>query len=179
LGKAETQDILLERGLQIENVDPSARAILLSSKASRLIQTGKIDTAEKFLNEAATTFESLGDVRFVVAPYPAVLIEAFVFEGFCRPLAFAQILRASRFAASEADAIFGGAALGFGALALFAVFVEVDWPIFGHCERLQGVGDGGLVAAQRREVVGKGMAGEAPVMAAVEGRRQAEMRGAL
>ncbi len=47
------------------------------------------------------------------------LIEAFVFEGFRRPLAFAQNLIASRFAAPEADAVFGSTALGFGALALF------------------------------------------------------------
>jgi hypothetical protein len=81
------------------------------------------------------------------------LIEAFVFEGFRRPLAFAQNLIASRFAAPEADAVFGGTALGFGALALFAVFVEVDRRIFGHRERLQGVGDSAVVAAQRCEVI--------------------------
>ena len=43
---------------------------------------------------------------------------------------------------------------------------------------LQRVGDGGVVAAQGADVVGQGVAADAFVMAAVKGRRQAEMRGA-
>ena len=39
--------------------------------------------------------------------------------------------------------------------------------------RLELVRDGGVVAAQRREVVGHRVAGDAFVMTAVEGRRQA------
>src|SRR4030081_2769116 len=42
----------------------------------------------------------------------------------------------------------------------------------------QRVGDGGVVATQRAEVVGERMPRDPLVMAAVEGRRQAEMRGA-
>jgi class 3 adenylate cyclase len=38
---------------------------------------------------------------------------------------------------------------------------------------LELVGDGGMVAAQRRQVVGHRMAGDALVVAAIEGRRQA------
>jgi hypothetical protein len=46
LGKTETQEMLLERGLAIVGGEPRARAMLLSARASRLIQTGRIDAAE-------------------------------------------------------------------------------------------------------------------------------------
>ena len=55
--------MLLERGLRIEDADPRARAMLLYASASRHIQTGAIDAAEKLLKEAAEVFNSLGDVR--------------------------------------------------------------------------------------------------------------------
>jgi esterase/lipase superfamily enzyme/tetratricopeptide (TPR) repeat protein len=63
LGKAEIQEMLLERGLAIEDGDPPARAMLMFGRGSRLIQTGEIDAAEELLKEAAAVFESLGDVR--------------------------------------------------------------------------------------------------------------------
>src|ERR1700719_3696890 len=43
---------------------------------------------------------------------------------------------------------------------------------------LQRVGDCTVVAAERFHVIADGMSADAPVMAAVEGRRQAQMRGA-
>jgi hypothetical protein len=43
---------------------------------------------------------------------------------------------------------------------------------------LQPVGDGRVIAPQRGQVIGHRMAGDALVVAPVEGRRQAEVRGA-
>ncbi len=63
LGKADVQEMLLERGLQIEGDDPRARAMLLFAMASRFNQTGRIDDAEILLRDAAGVFERLGDVR--------------------------------------------------------------------------------------------------------------------
>jgi esterase/lipase superfamily enzyme/tetratricopeptide (TPR) repeat protein len=63
LGRSDDQERLLELGMRIEDGDPRARAMLLSASASRLIQTGGIDTAEKLLKEAVAVFETLGDVR--------------------------------------------------------------------------------------------------------------------
>ena len=63
LGEADKQEMLLGRGLGVEKADPRARAMLLFTQASRLIQTGRIDDAEHLLNEAAGVFASLGDVR--------------------------------------------------------------------------------------------------------------------
>src|SRR5262249_14157935 len=63
LGKTEIQEMLLERGLAVEGGDRRTRAMLLFARASRLIQTGRINAAEDLLNEAASVFESLDDVR--------------------------------------------------------------------------------------------------------------------
>jgi hypothetical protein len=63
LGRSDDQERLLELGMRIEGGDPRARAMLLSASASRLIQTGGIDAAEKLLKEAVAVFETLGDVR--------------------------------------------------------------------------------------------------------------------
>jgi tetratricopeptide (TPR) repeat protein len=61
LGKTDIQEMLLDRGLRVDDGDPRARAMLLYASASRFIQTGEIAAAEKRLQEAATAFESLGD----------------------------------------------------------------------------------------------------------------------
>jgi pimeloyl-ACP methyl ester carboxylesterase len=61
-----------------------------------------------------------------VAKAALILIQAFVFEGFFGLLMFALVIGASFFAAAEADPVFRRAPLGFDALALFAVFVEID-----------------------------------------------------
>ncbi|MGH7117088.1 MAG: hypothetical protein ACREE9_21655 [Stellaceae bacterium] len=63
LGSTNVEDRLLERGLQIANTDPRARAMLLVASALRLQRGGEIDRAEQLLNEATATFASLGDVR--------------------------------------------------------------------------------------------------------------------
>src|SRR5271166_854439 len=53
-------------------------------------------------------------------------VALFVVDRFFGELAFAPVSLASLFAAAEASPILGRLALGFGALALFAVFIEVD-----------------------------------------------------
>jgi tetratricopeptide (TPR) repeat protein len=63
LGKVDVQEKLLERGSQIRDADPQARAMLLSARASRFTQTGEMDKAERLLQEAAAIFASLDDVR--------------------------------------------------------------------------------------------------------------------
>ena len=63
LGEPDVQEMLLERGLDIKEGDPGARAMLLFARASRFNRTGEIDAAEKLLSEAADVFGSLGDVR--------------------------------------------------------------------------------------------------------------------
>jgi hypothetical protein len=51
------------------------------------------------------------------------------------------------FAAAKANPVFGRAVLSLGALALLAVFVEIDNRILGHRDRLQRVGNRRTVAA--------------------------------
>ncbi|HEY1301087.1 MAG TPA: hypothetical protein VGF07_11365, partial [Stellaceae bacterium] len=63
LGATDKQELLLDRGLRVEDADPRARAMLLSAQASRLIILGRIGDAEKLLDEAASIFGFLGDVR--------------------------------------------------------------------------------------------------------------------
>lgn len=63
LGRAETQDRFLTRGLSTTTTDIRTHAILLCETASRRIQTGDIDAGEHMLRDAVNHFERLDDVR--------------------------------------------------------------------------------------------------------------------
>ena len=68
-----------------------------------------------------TIFCVRGRSRFRVA-----LSEVFTIDRLFSALAFLEVFRARRLAAAKANPIFGRSLLGFGPLALFAVFVQVD-----------------------------------------------------
>ena len=69
-------------------------------------------------------------------------VEAFVVEGVFGLLAFAPVFAAIGLVAPEADPVFGGAALVFGALALLLVLVEIDDHRFRRLSLRVGLGRG-------------------------------------
>ena len=74
-----------------------------------------------------TIFRVRGRSLFRVAL--VALVEAFVVDRFFGALAFLEVFRAHRLATAKADPVFDRSLLGFGPLALFAVFIQV----YNHC----------------------------------------------
>lgn len=58
--------------------------------------------------------------------FRVALTEVFIIDRLFGALAFPEVFCANRLATAKANPIFGRSLLGFGPLALFAVFVQVD-----------------------------------------------------